>query len=197
MQRRVPGCRHQAAFTLLEIMLVILMIGLLSTMVLLTFGADTPQQKLEKEADRFQQLFQYVSETAMLQQQEWGLYLQADGYGFLYYRDDKWQLAEHPDGVRPHQLPEPIVLHLELEGLPGEELNLLSQLDWQLEDDDAQQQDDKDKVPALPQVFILSSGEISPFRLSFIYKEGFEPQQIIVGTDFSIPLSRFEPDNRQ
>lgn len=196
MQCRAPGCRHQAAFTLLEIMLVILMIGLLSTMVLLTFGADTPQQKLEKEADRFQQLFQFVAETAMLQQQEWGLYLQADGYGFLYYRDEQWQLAEQPSGVRPYQLPEPIVLQLELEGLPGDELNLLSQLDWQLDDDD-RQADDKDKTPALPQVFILSSGEISPFRLSFIYKEGITPEQIIVGTDFAIPLSRFETDNRR
>lgn len=190
------GCRQQAAFTLLEIMLVILMIGLLSTMVLFTFGADSTEQKLQKEADRFQQLFQFVAETAMLQQQEWGLYLKPDGYGFLYYRDEQWLLAEQPAGVQPHQLPEPMALQLELEGLPGEELNLLSQLDWQLTDDQ-QRNEDKDKTPALPQVFILSSGEISPFRLTFIYKEGVEPLHIIVGTDFAIPLSRFEPDKRR
>ena len=170
--------------------MVMLLIGLLATMVVMNFSGESREDRLEKQAERFQQIFQFVAETAMLKQQEWGLYILPDRYGFLYYNNDdgKWAAAEEPAGVAQHRLPENITLQLELEGLPGEETNLLSKLEWQLDEDEQTEQDSK--IPVLPQVFILSSGEISPFQLLLTENSDLTPLYSAVSTDFAIPLTR-------
>ncbi|HAW92994.1 MULTISPECIES: type II secretion system minor pseudopilin GspH [unclassified Arsukibacterium] len=179
---------RQAGFTLLEVMLVLLLIGLLATTVVLNFSGDSPEQRLQKETERFQQVFQFVAETAMLKQQEWGLVLQEGSYSFVYFDGEKWLQADQPKAAELYELAEDIRLQLELEGLPGAELSLLSQLNWQ--DDDEFTDNASEQPPVLPQVFILSSGEISPFRLMFQLGERLEQVSQTVGTDFTIPLTR-------
>lgn len=187
-----------AGFTLLELMLVILLIGLLATMVTLNFSGESRHEKLSKEAERFQQITQYVAETALLKQQEWGLYVLTDRYGFLYYDYDsaKWLAAEEPEGLREHKLPQDISMTLELDGLEAAEDNLLSQLDWQL-DEEQQDSEEQQDIPVLPQVFILSSGEISPFKLLFAEQSELQPLYSAVSTDFSIPLKRSDVSAQQ
>jgi general secretion pathway protein H len=187
----LPAARQQqTGFTLVEVMLVMLLIGLLATTVVMNFSGESREERLEKEAERFQQIFHFVAETALLKQQEWGLYIMPDRYGFLYYSnsDAKWLAAEQPAGLQQHKLPADISLKLELEGLAGEESNLLSQLDWQLDEDEQPEQDND--IPVLPQVFILSSGEISPFQLLFVESSDLTPLYSSVSTDFAIPLNR-------
>lgn len=181
---------RQTGFTLLEVMLVMLLIGLLATTVVLNFSGDSPEQRLTKETERFQQVFQFIAETAMLKQQEWGLVLQEDSYSFVYFDGEKWLQADEPKAAEPYELAEDIRLELELEGLPGAELSLLSQLNWQ--QDDEFENSDSEQPPVLPQVFILSSGEVSPFRLMFQLGERLELVSQTVGTDFTIPLTRSE-----
>jgi len=190
MHARPAAPRHQQGFTLVEVMLVMLLIGLLATTVVMNFSGESREERLEKEAERLQQLFHFVAETAMLKQQEWGLYVFNDSYGFLYYDNDagKWAAADEPAGLKHYKLPRDIVLTLELEGLPGAESNLLSQLDWQT--DEEQQADTESKIPVLPQVFILSSGEISPFQLLFTEKSDLTPLYSAVSAEFAIPLAR-------
>jgi general secretion pathway protein H len=195
MQHR-PARQYYSGFTLVEVMLVMLLIGLLAATVVMNFTGESREERLAKEAERFQQIFQFVAETAMLKQQEWGLFVTANQYGFLYYsnEDGKWALADEPASLRPYTLPEDILLSLELEGLPGAEGNLLSQLDWQQDDEQAQQDSD---VPVLPQVFILSSGEISPFQLLLRENSDLTPLYSAVSTDFAIPLTRSEVSTEQ
>lgn len=188
--RQLVVRRYSRGFTLIEVMLVLLLIGLLASVVVMNFSGDSREEKLNQAAHRFQQVFQFVAETAMLKQQEWGLYVDHDKdglsrYRFVYYQQDKWQLASDPSSLAAVSLPEDLVLTLELEGLPGAEYNLLSQLEWLPEEDDEQ-----DTTPVLPQVFILSSGEISPFKLIFTEKQAFQPMFATVSTDFTVPLTR-------
>lgn len=185
-------------FTLLELMLVILLIGLLATMVTLNFSGESRQEKLANEAERFQQITQYVAETAMLKQQEWGLYVLNDRYGFLYYDEDsaKWLEAEEPEGLRQHKLGQDISIMLELDGLEAAESNLLSQLEWQL-DDEEQATEEAPEIPVLPQVFILSSGEISPFKLVFAEQSDLTTLYSAVSNDFSIPFKRSDVSAEQ
>ncbi|WP_166838177.1 type II secretion system minor pseudopilin GspH [Rheinheimera pleomorphica] len=190
MQCRPVSQRYPHGFTLVEVMLVMLLIGLLATTVVMNFSGESREERLAKEAERFQQLFQFVAETAMLKQQEWGLYVQPDRYGFLYYsnEDGKWAPADEPASLQQYKLPADMTLSLELEGLPGEDSNLLSQLDWQLDEDE--QSEEQTEVPVLPQVFILSSGEISPFQLLLSETSDLTPLYSAVSTDFAIPLQR-------
>jgi len=188
MPTLLPGRLRHTGFTLLEVMLVMLLISLLATTVVLNFSGDSPEQRLNKETERFQQVFQFIAETAMLKQQEWGLVLQEDSYSFVYFDGEKWLLADEPKAAAQYELADDIRLQLELEGLPGAELSLLSQLNWQ--DDDEFAASDDEQPPVLPQVFILSSGEISPFRLMFQLGERLDQVSQTVGTDFTIPLNR-------
>ncbi|MDP5135147.1 type II secretion system minor pseudopilin GspH [Rheinheimera baltica] len=190
MNTRQVQRQQVLGFTLLELMLVILLIGLLASVVVINFAGESRKERLDDEAARFQQLFHFAAETAMLKQQEWGLYVMPDRYGFLYYsnNDAKWLEATEPRGLQQHILPEDITISLELEGLPGADTNLLSQLDWVLDDQD--ETDEESEIPVLPQVFVLSSGEISPFQLLFTEKSELTPLYSSVSTEFAIPLTR-------
>ena len=57
-----------------------------------------------------------------------------------------------------------------------------------LTEDEQTEQDSK--IPVLPQVFILSSGEISPFQLLLSENSDLTPLYSAVSTDFAIPLTR-------
>lgn len=182
---------RRAGFTLLEVMLVLLLIGILASAVVFTFSSDSTEQRLEREATRFSQVFQFIADTALLRQQEWGLVVSQQQYAFVYYGQDGWQWAPEVAAAKAYQLPEQLSLLLELEGLPGAEFNLLGQVSWQQEAEDEASDTPAANKPPLPQVFILSSGEITPFRLVLQAAEQRPPVQVRVGTDFSVPLSRF------
>lgn len=178
-------------FTLLELMLIMLLIGILASTVVLSFNSDSAQEQVNKEALRFQQVFHFIAETAQLRQQEWGLLVAEKSYAFVYFKDNKWHWVEEPVAAAVYELPEGVSLQLELEGLPGFEQNLLSQLQWEMEEQAVLADKANAERPPLPRVFILSSGEITPFRLSLKASEGLTVFQVQLGTDFGIPLKRY------
>ena len=128
-QRLSPG------FTLIEVLLVILLIGLLASAVVINFSGDSRDKKLETQTGQLQQLVQIASETAMLKQQELGLFINNEGYRFMLFQDDKWHSIREPKSLRPRQFPPGYKIALELEGLEWSDGNLLSQIEWQEEDD--------------------------------------------------------------
>lgn len=182
-------------FTLLEVMLVLLLVGILASAVVINFSGNSPEQRLEKEVLRFSQVFQFIADSAQLRQQEWGLVVAAGQYAFVYYQADGWQWAQQPAAAKAYTLPEGIALTVELDGLPGEEQSLLSQLEWEVVDEDLATSPDASSPPPLPQVFILSSGEVSPFRITFNTEQSLSPVQVTLGTDFSLPLQRYSEAN--
>ena len=186
-----PTASQQAGFTLLEVILVVLLSGLLVSAVVVNFSWDNRDDKLEQEAHRFQQLFHYAAETALMRQQEWGVVIKPNGYEFLVYQaeDDRWLPVDTPASMAWHELPAGQALKLELEGLPWQEDSLLGELNW---DTDAleEQQRQTDDVAVLPHIFILSSGEITPFQL-IVQDESERPFWYVeVRGEFTIPLYR-------
>lgn len=222
MTTRVP----QPGFTLVEVLLVILLIGMLAVSVVVSFSGDSRDQRLAKETEQLQQLIQLASETAMLKQQELGLFINAEGYRFMLFKDEKWHSIRQPKALRPRQFPAGFAVELELEGLEWSEGNLLSQVEWQDEEEDTlfeensfdelaqKKQQEKEqqaakagqpvsttgfetaprqkKDPRLPQVFILSSGEITPFLLSISEQSDRPVWRQELKAVFSIPLERSE-----
>lgn len=176
-------------FTLLEVMLVLLLVGILASAVVINFSGNSPEQRIQKETLRFSEVFQFIADTAQLRQQEWGVVITAEQYAFVYYSADGWQWAQQPAVAKVYKLPEGITLSLELEGLPGTEQSLLSELDWEATND--REDEVAAETPPLPQIFLLSSGEISPFRLVFSIEQDLTPMQQTVGTDFGLPLQRY------
>lgn len=208
--------KHHRGFTLLEIMLVMLLLGLMASYVVVNFVVESRTDRIQKETDRLQQLVQVVSETAILKQQDFGLLLSDKGYQFLLHDGQRWLELTEPKSMQFHPWPEAVTAQLELEGLSWAEDSILGQeefrklqqelLEQQQEAED--EQDDKadsKKNPAnpdqkrtkvlLPNIYILSSGDISPFQL-VLADETERPYwyQELKG-EYSIPLIKSELDN--
>ncbi len=137
------GCRGQRGFTLLELMVVLVIISVILTFVTLTAGGDPRAEQLQRESRRLAALLEMASEEAVLSSQQLAVRFSEESYEFLVLRGDQWLPLSDDPVLRARTLPEGIELELELEDNPPP--SLVS------EDSD------------LPQVFLLSSGEMTPF----------------------------------
>lgn len=226
--------RRATGFTLIEVLLVILLIGLLAATVVYSFSGESRQQRLEKETEKLQARVQLAAELAMLKNVELGLYIDDKGYRFMLFEQEKWRSIREPKALAPYEFKPGFSAKIELEGLEWAEQNLLSRAEFEPEDDglseansfdelavekqlaeEQKQQAEADKEradgkvkkpvkrqtgilttppqkkdPRYPTVFILSSGEISPFLLEL--KEDSERPVLTQSLKavFSIPLER-------
>ncbi|TWC10535.1 MULTISPECIES: type II secretion system minor pseudopilin GspH [unclassified Pseudomonas] len=135
--------RHCRGFTLLELMVVIVLIGVLLGTVGLAIGKDSARQARQQAQD-FIRVVQQLREQAVLDGQEYGLRMQSGAYQALRLEALDWVPA-----ATLHQLPEDLKFELEVDR------HVLKLND----------------APGSPQLLLLSSDEISPFRL-FIHAGG-------------------------
>lgn len=138
-----------AGFTLLELMVVMVLIGIIFSFAVLSMRGDDVAELMEQETRRLETLLMLANDEAIVRGEELGVRFDEDGYEFLVLALDGWQA---PDSglLKAHVLPADIRLRLELEGdLP----------------DDGDGEDPDAEPP--PQVLILSSGEMTPFTVTF------------------------------
>ena len=146
--------RAARGFTLIELLVVLVILGTLVSLALLSVG-NGGGRVLRDEGERLATVMALLLEEATLDNREYGLQLRSDGYRVLVYDDlnNRWQ--RHPN-MADYRLPERLQLSLELDGAP---LQLAAVA---VVDDQARP---ATGVEAAPQLLLLSSGELSPFRL--------------------------------
>lgn len=155
--------RATRGFTLVELLVVLVIIGALVGLAVLSTGIAGPSRELRNEAERLSGLIGVLVEEAVLDNSEYGLRLERDRYQVLRY--DEQNALWNPVGKAPHRLPSWAQLSFELE---GDALQLAAPRPDDSETEQVPSEDaeeDKSAEPALPQLLILSSGELSPFRL--------------------------------
>ncbi|MGD2083376.1 MAG: type II secretion system minor pseudopilin GspH [Chromatiales bacterium] len=164
-----PRPQQGRGFTLLELLVVIVIVGVLIGGVALTM-VDHGAQRLDRESRRFAALLQTARDEAILQARSRALGLWLHGYQF-YVRNlgavkteptdddekdaseetDRWTPVSEDRTFRPRELGEGIRLDLYLDGIrSGLEA----------------------VPPDKPQIFLLSSGEVTPFQLVLSDPEG-------------------------
>ncbi|MGH8354743.1 MAG: type II secretion system minor pseudopilin GspH [Pseudomonas sp.] len=153
--------RSVRGFTLIELLVVLVIIGCLVGLAVLSTGTASTSRELRDEAQRLAALIGLLADEAVLDNREYGLLVRADGYRVLRYDQgaDRWAAIA---GEAEHRLPAWARLELELDGEP---LRLAAPVK---EDEDEPGLTPAgaaaEKLPE-PQLLILSSGELSPFRL--------------------------------
>lgn len=167
--------KKSQGFTLIEVMLVIMLVGLMVSAVQFSFRDDQLAQQLETESKRFAGLFEIAAEYGMLNNVELGILIKKDSYEFLGYDGVKWSPLADSEQLSLVQLPENIEITLQLEDLPIEEPLLFDVNTFISEEDDFRGEEQK---LAIPQIVILSGGDISPFSLSFASNDAFEPKPV-------------------
>lgn len=174
---RVNVGRH-SGFTLFEMVVVMLIIGIIVSFTTLTIGGSE-SRRVQEELARLQNLLALASEEAVLQTEELALEPYRNGYRFLRLAQMdaafEWQPIEDNPLFRARCLPDEIELAATIEGAESPlervdcaELTAAPKTDAEKEEQAKEKTKfslEKDKEPA--RIFLLSSGEMTPFEFAF------------------------------
>lgn len=145
-----PPAGVAAGFTLLELMVVLVLVGIIFTFAMLSFGGDDIAEMMEVETRRLETLIRLAADESVIRGQELAIRFIGEGYEFMELQEAGWQVPENDRLLRAYTLPPEVQVRLQVEG------------DVPVFPD---QQTDENAVT--PQVFILSSGEVTPFTAVF------------------------------
>jgi general secretion pathway protein H len=107
-------------FTLIEIMIVVVIIGVISAGVLLSVNITGKDRDLDKESERLFTLVKYAREQAELQTREYGVIFHDDGYQFVAYdtRRGRWREVYEDEILRLRKLPDGLAVKLTVDARP-------------------------------------------------------------------------------
>ena len=138
-------------FTLLELMVVLVIVGVILTFVGLSAAGDSRAEQMQRERGRLAALIGLASDEAVMRSEQLAIRFGETDYEFMRLEGNEWISIDDIPSLRPRILPKGIELRLELQDNPPPGL--------EAEEAEA------------PQVFLLSSGEMTPFILTFSAEE--------------------------
>ena len=161
---RSPIRGRERGFTLIEIMIVVVIIGLMAAGIVLSIGVTGRDTELEKESDRAISLIKYVREKAELQTREFGLYCGDHDYQFLTFdpRKQIWRPVDEDDALRARKLPEGLRLRLIVEGREV----VLKAPDEKAKAKKSKEDLEKELRDFHPHIMIFSNGDLTSFALT-------------------------------
>ena len=172
---REPGIRN--GFTLLEILIVIVIIGMLVTLVGLSVGVLGRDTEVQDQAKRFWAVLNQAKEEAELLGINLGVIVDQTGYDFVRF-DPKawtWKSVADDDLLSARQFPPGLTVTLALE---GRTVVLKPHNERKVEE---KKPDEDTAAPKLqkslqdadmaPHIMLLASGDVNPFELRIAREE--------------------------
>ncbi len=202
IHKRFPAPPRLRGFSLLELLVVVVIIGILATMMTLSLGVTGGDRELERDVERLRALVLLASEDALLQGRELGITFVEDGYEFALLDPDenRWVRLQDDPVLKSRTFDEDLELIVEIE---GREVRLQSRdaFNEQFKDteEESEEAEGEQRSNAFrgrnnefrPQIFIFSSGEISPAFEVRLRRE-FRNQVLALAaeTDGSLEITR-------
>ena len=171
------GTRRAAAresgFTLIEIMVVVVIIGVITAVFIVTFSSGRHDEQLEREAQKLEALFDYVREQAELQTRDYGFRINDREYSFVVFDvlGNQWRPVEEDDALRVRQFPEGIDPEVVVE---GRKIVL-----------DAKKKEIEDYAPT---ILVFSNGDLSSFEVLLKREAGGEQARLYSDEQTNIRL---------
>ncbi len=159
--------RSSKGFTLLELLVVLMMIGVILSVAVLSLGDGGRGDRIHEEGKRITLLFNLLSQEAVLNSTEYGVHLKSDGYSFVRYVEGNWQpVGEDTLFIERH--------------LPTDMELILYQDKVRVSLQPAMRFADEGEV-ITPQLIFFSSAERTPFELEVTYRDPPDLRQHIEG----------------
>jgi general secretion pathway protein H len=180
-------------FTLLEVLVVIVIIGIIVSAATLGIGVLGRDREAEDQSRRFWAVLQQAREEAELQSLDVGVYVARSGYEFLRYdrRRSKWTPIAGDELYAARELPEGLRLRLWLD---SREVVLKPTLAEREEQDEDEEDDDAEDPRPPPQIMLLSSGDIMPFDLQVERDSQAALWRVVGTTDNDLRVERRNGD---
>jgi general secretion pathway protein H len=134
-------------FTLIEIMVVMLIVAVMIAAVSVTLRRDY-QDLVNDEMNRFQTLVSLVKDEAVFQARSLAIGFEKNSYVFMTYADNKTWKPLEDEKLSQYTMPKNIEIDVLRDGLPVKY---------------------REKKADKPQVFLFSTGEITPFEIGITY----------------------------
>lgn len=166
--------RRARGFTLLELLLVVFIVGIIATFSVVSITDRAQDDRLQQEALRLQALLRLAQETAVLQGSEIGFISDGRTYEFLELDDETgvWRTLPDDTPLRPRELPASMNLEVRVDDFT---------LPTPREKEADQDKEDDEEAPPLPDLYFLSSEEVSPFEL-ILSADGSELKVRLIAT---------------
>lgn len=152
--------RGQRGFTLIEILITITLIAVMASIAVLTFGGSEIRDNLKSESERLAIALQLAQEEAILRGLDIGVSLAEDGYQFLLFNSGRWSPLEDSDLFQARRFSEEstIVLTFEMD-------DFMAAYGQQTDDNLFEDTEEEEEI-VVPEVMLLSSGEVTPFIIA-------------------------------
>lgn len=157
--------QRPAGFTMIEILVVLIVVGMLAALAVANLGGGTQKRELENTARELFLLMQTASEQAVLNNQELGMVLEDDSYRFLALDEVEGTWVSQGERLfQPRELPQGLVVTSVIE----------SDLPTMAGAEDTLQ----------PDLMFFSSGEVTPFELELSLSADSEVRHLIESDGF-------------
>ena len=159
-------------FTLIEILVVLVIVGIVTTTALLSLRGGGEARLARAEIQQLERLVELASDEALYRALELGIEFRQGGYRFLVWDGTTWSPVADVNAMRERSWPDVLAAQLVVEAKPVP-LPMAFPAD-----------------NPVPQVVLLSSGEVSAFELELRAPDGGESLTVhATGTSEREPLA--------
>jgi len=149
--------RRDRGFTLIEMLVVVVIIGILASTIVLGFVGSDREQNLRTEAERLAMLIEMARSEAVQRNEEWGVAVGPNGYQFLVFDPPNHRWVEKKDGPFHARKTENMTLSVQVDQLtmPGDKA-----------------------TENAPNIIMFSSGEQTPFEIEITPQWKSDPWRV-------------------
>tara|TARA_R110001592_G_scaffold198448_1_gene446666 strand:+ start:23595 stop:24254 length:660 start_codon:yes stop_codon:yes gene_type:complete len=173
-------------FTLIEILVVLVLLGLISSIALTTVGGGNQTREMHNEIRRLQAVLLMASDEAVFSNEEIGVMIESDHYAFLTFdeQEGRWEDSEKYS-LKMHALPEWLTIDFQRE---GKKRKILGGHSKKFLDGESEYASDLGIMDGIdqgkkPHFMLLSSGEITGFTIGFQLKDQSDTRIELKSTD--------------